>query len=382
MSRPSFRRRSVLASTSLAVVVFAFAAHTVRAQQLTLKRSVPSDSGAPCPQLAKPVIPSWAQREQARRIMVLGHEAAITGDYAAARDHFKQAAQLDPTDENIAYELARAYEGTKDTADAAAEYCRYLSLAPTSTEAVDVRAHIASLTAGRDPKIPAQAAARFRTGVEAFDHQQWSAADRAFSAAMTIAPAWPDPYYDRALARSAAGDARHAIDDFVHYLRLAPNAEDRSAVAAHLVDLRRGLLNPSVALASGIIPGAGQFYTHRPVLGFVVLGAAAGALYWGFHPQHVTITRQAEDPNHVPYTYTLQGTQRTHLTAGVATATAITLLGALEAYVYARRDVAPAVARGAQQRAHPAVSSFAALPVLTPSGMGMGFTVRLPLRFH
>ncbi|HEX6966234.1 MAG TPA: tetratricopeptide repeat protein [Gemmatimonadaceae bacterium] len=360
----------------------ACAATLARAQQLALKRAVPSDSGVVCPQLPKPVIPAWAQREQARRLMVLGHEAAITGDYAAARDRFEQAAKLDPTDENIAYELARAYESTRDTAAAATEYCRYLSLAPTSEEAGEVRAHMATLTAGRDPKVPAPAVARFRTGVEAFDQQQWSAAEQAFSAAAALAPSWADPVYNRALVHVAAGDARHAVDDFERYLQIAPNADDHSAVAARVADLRRGLLVPRVALVSGIVPGAGQFYTHRPVLGAIVLGAAAGALYWGMQSQHVTVTRTAKDPNGIPYTYTLQGTRRTHFTAGVAAASAITLLGALEAYVYAKRDAAPSSMNAARRGERPTVSPFAAFPAVSPGGMAMAFTVQLPLRLR
>lgn len=382
MSPMTHRSLRIAASGCLALLGTALAAQTVRAQQLVLKRWTPSDSAQLCPPLPKPVIPSWSQREQARRLMVVGHEAAITGDYAAARDRFKQAAQLDPTDENIAYELARAYEGTKDTADAAREYCRYLSLAPQSSEASDVRAHITALGVHRDPTIPAQAVARFRTGVDQFDRRQWSAAERAFSAATALAPGWADPYYDRALARAAAGDSRRAAEDFDRYLRLAPNAADRSAVTARIAALRRGLLDPSVALASGLLPGAGQFYTHRPVLGLAVLGATAGALYWGLRPQHVTITRTFKDPNDVSHSYTLEGTQRTHLTAGVAAASAITLLGALEAYIYARHETAPATGDDVRGGVRPTAGAFTALPTLTPAGMGLGLTVHFPLRLH
>jgi TM2 domain-containing membrane protein YozV len=108
---------------------------------------------AACPAVKRPAAPTDAQRRAARALVQRGQQAAILGDRAAAREQFRQAAQLDPTDADLAYELARAHDGAGASADAAAEYCRFLALAPSAPEAAEVRERVATLS------VPPRAAA-------------------------------------------------------------------------------------------------------------------------------------------------------------------------------------------------------------------------------
>jgi hypothetical protein len=94
-----------------------------------------------------------------------------------------------------------------------------------------------------------------------------------------------------------------------------------------------------------VIPGAGQFYTHRPALGVLSLVAAGGAVGVGFLPRQSTSTiqRTAVDPFGNSYTYPVRQRKTDHpyMVPGLAAAGGIALVGAIEAAVYARRETAP-----------------------------------------
>ena len=106
--------------------------------------------GAACPRFTPPPPPSATQREQARQRAALGQEAAIIGNQRAARDQLQRAAQLDPTDREVAYQLARMLDESGSADQAVREYCRYLALAPAETDTVEVRARIAALARSAD----------------------------------------------------------------------------------------------------------------------------------------------------------------------------------------------------------------------------------------
>jgi len=99
--------------------------------------------------------------------------------------------------------------------------------------------------------------------------------------------------------------------------------------------------SPAVAAALGLIlPGAGEFYANRPVQGLLVLAAAGGAATAGYF-----VTRVDVDCRSVPVNGTCppgdvlgEDRKRPYLTAGLATAAAITLLGAIDAALGAGND--------------------------------------------
>jgi hypothetical protein len=91
--------------------------------------------------------PTDSQRRAARDLAQRGQQAAILGDRVSAREQLREAAALDPSDPDLAYQLARAHEGAGASADATQEYCRFLSLAPDAPEAAEVRERVAVLAA-------------------------------------------------------------------------------------------------------------------------------------------------------------------------------------------------------------------------------------------
>lgn len=160
-----------------------------------------------------------------------------------------------------------------------------------------------------------------------------------------------DPAIAYALARSYEGahDAR-AIGEYCRFLALQPNAAEapdvRRRVAALEYELgpRRAVAvtppsppSPSGALALGIIiPGGGQYYTHRPLFGLLVTAASAGALFYGLQQTTVIDSVSALDLNGKPYKYAVARRERSNLGVGVGAAAGISLLAALEAYGHAR----------------------------------------------
>jgi tetratricopeptide (TPR) repeat protein len=220
-----------------------------------------SASGALCPAARIAAPPTDSQRLAARALVQRAQQAAILGDRASAREQWRQAAALDPTDPDLAYQLARAHDGAGAFADAAIEYCRFLTLAPNAPEAAEARERVAVLS----PRAPA--------------------------AAPELSPSRPSP--GRALAL--------------------------------------GL----------IVPGAGQFYTGRPVRGAVAFTAASLAIVVGAG-QRITdeaVQVTALDPFGNPYTYTTtrRSSSRPLLAPALVTAGAIAIASAVEAFNYTRR---------------------------------------------
>lgn len=309
-----------------------------------LKRGLPAIAARQgCVSAAAPRTPTPEQRRAARELAQRSQQSAILGDRGAARDQLRQAVATDPSNPDLAYQLARAHEALGAGDDAKSEYCRFLALAPAAPEAAEARERVTALTRPTPASVPEKVMAPFRTGVAAYEGGRFAQAATAFGGAIAAQPDWADAYYDRALANAARGQRELAINDFQQYLRLRPEADDRQAVVAHINGLRGGPLSPSAALGLGLVlPGAGQMYTGRKLFGFTTLAVAGGALAYAFKSDLVTetYTVTSEDPfgNPLPpYVATRQVPGRPYLTAGLATAGAVALTSAVEAFIYARR---------------------------------------------
>lgn len=349
----------------------------------SLKRTLPGPGGASCPAAgARPATPSDAQRRQARQIAARGQQASIVDDYNSARDLYKQAAQLDPTDANTAYYLARAQEAVKNPREAVKEYCRFLTLTPTAPEAAEARDRIVALGAPGAGAVSEQAAAQFRAGLDQFERGRVPEAVTAFSNTITQASDWPDPYYNRGIAYQTEGRRNPAIKDFEKYLQLRPEADDRSAVVARIDGLRRGMVEPSGALTRGlVIPGFGQYYTRRPVLGALVLAGVGGSVFYAMQQSQVrtsTVKTAIDAFGKTEYQYTVVSirNERPHLTTGLAVAAGITVGAAIEAYFRARGEREDAPKPAATTR----TSSAGVTPLLAPAGSGfvLGLQLALP----
>jgi tetratricopeptide (TPR) repeat protein len=222
-------------------------------------RGTTSAAPARCPSMEAPAIPTDSERVAARALIQRAQQAALLGDRASAREQWRQAAALDPTDADLAYQLARAHDGAGASAEATMEYCRFLALAPDAPEAAEARERLVILSTGSRAALPA--------------------------------PALP---------------------------------------------------SPARALALGlIVPGAGQFYTGRPLRGTLALTAAGAAIALGLEQRTTreTVEQTALDPFGNPYQYTVvrTATNRPWLVPGLAAAGAIGLASAIEAFSYTRR---------------------------------------------
>jgi len=286
--------------------------------------------------------PSEAARQRARDAAAGAQQAAILGDTATALARLQSARTLDPTDADVAYQLARVYESAGAADSATKEYCRLLTLSPNASDAEDARARLAVLARPTPDPVTEAANANFEAGIKAYNVRHLVDAEGSFTKALEARPTWSAAYFNRALARLAQGDREQAANDLELYLRIEASAPDRAAVAAQIEALRRPQLSRTQAFSVGLfVPGAGQFYTHRPLRGVLFLAAAGGAVAYGLLPQESTTTTQetANDPFGNPYTYsvTRRESSRPNLVPGIAAAGAIAIIGAIEAAFYANR---------------------------------------------
>ena len=308
-----------------------------------LKRGLPVVAARPaCSPATQAGSTTPTRKKDARDLAQRAQQSAILGDRSAARDQLRQAVALDPTNPDLAYQLARAQEALGANDDASVEYCRFLALAPTAPEAAEVRERLASATRGAQTVISEKVAVPFRAGLAHYDAGRYAAAATAFGNAIALQPDWAEAYYDRAMANASRGQRELAITDLQQYLRLRPEAEDRAAVIRRISGLRGGPLSPSAALGLGlVIPGAGQMYTGRRGFGVVTLAAAGGALAYALKSGPVTkeFVVNPTDPfgNPLPpFTDTRTETGHPNLGPGLAAFGVIAGATAIEAFVHAR----------------------------------------------
>ena len=284
--------------------------------------------------------PTDEQRRQARDLAQRGEQAGILGDSPAALKALRDASTLDPTDPDLAYHLARAYETAKDAPSAAREYCRFLVLSPTAQEADEILEKVRILAPPGIDTTKASALAAFRSGMTAFDHGRLVTADSAFARAITFDSTWAEAYYNLAFVRQMRGDRASARANFAQYLRFSPGAPDRAAVAARVAALTAPTLSSAQAFVLGvIIPGAGEFYARRPIRGVLTLAVVGGAVAYALQEKNTTKSVQvtATDPFGNPYSYTTTSvtTERPNLVIGAIAAGGIAAMSAIDAAIFA-----------------------------------------------
>jgi len=313
------------------------AAAPLAAQDLPLKRALPLATDVACPTFPAPPTPVRSQIDEANRLTTLGAEAALEGDHQSARDLFLQAALLHQTDASLAYRLGHEQDEMADKPAAVLEYCRYLYLSPTATDASQIRDRLTALLPSIDLGRGTAMVERFRDGVRDYDQGDWAAAAESFADVTALAPGFAPAVFNRALALSHAHHQAAAIREFDHYLVLLPSAGDRAAVEQRQTELRRQLPSATTAFWIGLVPGAGQYYTRQAPLGLLVTGGAAGAVVWSAQPAHK------------------------NLPAGIGAAAGLTLLGAIEAAIVA----------------HNRSSSLPPVAIVASAGqVGLGFEIR------
>ena len=379
MNAAARRFRQQPLAVAAAVAVALFVAIPLPAQQLPVKRALSATSTLPCPPSPAGVVASRNDTPDVRRLMALGHEAAIVGDHRQARDVFVDAARLSPRDERIAYQLGRAYEELGERPNAVREYCRFLALAPQASDAPDVRARVLALAApasGR-PSAGDQAAGTFSAGVGYLDQRRWREAADAFTRVIQSLPRAAEAYYDRGIALSALQERDPAVRDFEQYLTLRPAAEDQAQVRAQIDALRRPSWSTSTALVTGLVlPGLGQAYTSRPWVGLGVAAVAGTSLFFALQSKDEQEVREFAFPPGFPeptYKDTITVTKHPYYAVGLAAFTALTVGAAFEAARYARRSRGSPVSTNGRPPAARlgAVDLFA--PDVVPTRQGLAF---------
>ena len=379
--------RSAFVGIAVAVMVNATAPRHAEAQQPAVKRALSAASTLPCPMAAPGLAPSRNDSPDVRRLMALGHEAAIVGDHRQARDVFVDAARLSPGDERIAYQLGRAYEELGEKPNAIREYCRFLALAPQASDAPDVRTRIASLAAptGSAPASdPATTA--FRAALTQFDQRRWREAADGFGRVIQLLPRAAEAYYDRGLALGALDQREAAVRDFEQYLALRPGAEDQPTVRAQIDALRRPAWSTNTALFTGLlVPGLGQVYTSRPWIGVGVAAVAGTSLFFALQSKDEQEIRDYSVripgfPDIINID-TVQVTKHPYYAAGLAAFTTLTIGAAFEAARYARRSREPRIRTEGRPPAARvgSLELFAPDVVPTPRGFGLRVSGRYTL---
>jgi tetratricopeptide (TPR) repeat protein len=281
---------------------------------------------------------------ESRRRAQQGYEAALVGDHPEARDLLRRAAQLDLTAEEVAYRLGREHEEVGAATDAVREYCRYLSLAPKAGNSADVRERIARLSPQQSLTATDVSAVQFAAGVGHLEAGRLPDARTSFSTVLSDNPDAAPAHYNLGVVHAAMGQPRLAIRDLRRYLALDTAARDRAAVERELEVLDRRLLQPGSALGWGlVVPGAGQVYTRRRVLGGIVAATVVGSLLYAIQPTDED--KEMEFPGPFPgttYLDTIPVRSYPKARLGVGIAVAAALGGATEAFLYARRGQAGA----------------------------------------
>lgn len=314
---------------------------SVWAQQtgLPLKREAPIARPMTCADVPEPQAstPTAEDRAEAQRLAADGDQAALLGDLQTAVQQLTRAEKLDPSVASTAYHLARVFERLQRNRDAVAAYCHFLALGPATADTIGVRNHILAI-APSEPGLSPKAVQAFQRGLQDYDAGRFNDAVAAFSDVIAGEPQWPTAYYDRALAQRAEGQSILAAGDLQSYLeRAGAAATDSIAVAQTLAHFRapHPRYNPRLAFVAGLfVPGLGQVYTNRPGFGLVIAAAAGGAVALALKKQ-VGASVSPDQP---------------YLAPGIGAAIAVSLLGAIEASVFASRSARPALRSASDSR--------------------------------
>jgi tetratricopeptide (TPR) repeat protein len=307
------------------------------------------------------VLPAPDERAQASQLASDAAQAVILGELPRAQELLLRATELDRTSFELAYQHARVLQGLDQSVFAMDEYCRAIDLGIDAAEAdvIDARVRLDQLYDVMRAQIPDQAREAFFAGLTMADAVMYEQAIDAFTTAVDAAPEFPPAIFNRAVLLERVGRIPESLVDYRRYLQLTPSEID-PVVAA--VTERIGMLeslvqmptpSPSGALALGMaFPGTGQYYTGRGIGGTVVLSLAAGAITAGILYKEVTVhcitpTAGSCAPDQV----VSETSERPYLWASIAAAGAVTLAGAIEAFIRARgrRSEAEAVMQPATQ---------------------------------
>ena len=362
------------------------------AQDFPFQRDYPGGPASSCPDVEQAPGGSEEARIQALEMASIAEQSIILGDLPRALLLLERATELDPASPDLAYRRARALEESGDSEAAVAEYCRMMGLRDPAAPDQDPRARLDAMAGAERARFPGGALIAFREGLAAVDGERFGAAAEAFGAARRQAPLWADAAYNQGLALDRVHRSAEAAEALLRYLELRPESPNAMEISQRIGLLQSLALaagpSPGTALTLGVLfPGLGQFYSGRPLGGFMVLVAAGGAVATGFLLEEVNL--RCLDPNEAggscPVDQVVSSrTERPYLMAGLGAAAVVGVLGALEAFVHLRRQRsrAPSFPAARPRRDAPSGPVLERPSVSTSPGVGRIDVNLLRLRFQ
>jgi Flp pilus assembly protein TadD len=324
---------------SALALLLAVAPASLRAQALAPKRALTLPAVGACLTQTPPNTTARRDEPGARAAAAQGRELALVGDRVGAAAAFSRATALDPATASYAYDLGRSAEEAGDRARAVSAYCGYLALAPNGAQAPEVRSRLAALPGGAPAPSEAAVRANFARGVAALDARRLTEAVTAFDAVLRAVPGAPEARYDRGLALLAQGRDAEATRDLSAYVASPAAGADRADVLRAVQALQQPVRSPGgAALRGALVPGLGQIYTGRPLVGAAVLTGFVSAVAVALQQRTVQRTGSFVDPFGNPYTATVVERERPYQASGIAAAGAIWAIGSLEGAIHASRN--------------------------------------------
>lgn len=212
--------------------------------------------------------------------------------------------------------------------------------------------------------------------------------------AAKLDPTEPDIAYALGREYEAAHDPR-AMAEYCRFLVLNPGAAEVPDVRQRIAALSLALPPdttivripvtapahlpaPGAALGAGlVIPGLGQFTTHRPLAGFLVMAATGAATLYGLKTERTTsqVTNTGIDPfgNSYQYQTTVTRNDRPHAAVGIGAAAAIMVGAAIEAFTHARGARSLIMAKESTS----SLPSHSLIPAFDPARRSVGLVVIL-----
>lgn len=353
--RTAQRRRCGLVSITF-LAAMSWCPMALAGQTLPLQRDYPGSGPFQCPTPLTPGQPTAAQRAQAGQLASDAVQAVILGDLERAEALLSRAAEVDMSSADLAYRHARVLEDLDRIDGAMLEFCRSMSLNAESSDIDDAQQRLEDLYETVRERLPDEARDAFIAGIVQADSSFYTGAISAFSVAIEAAPDWGAPVYNRALVYESLGMIRESLSDYRLYLEIAPTSIDPVvAMVSERIGLLEGLASagtasPGGALVLGVLPGMGHYYTRRPLGGSLVLAVTTGVIAAGFIFKDVTVECVTDPMGMVcpPEDVVGESTDRPLLLPALGVAAAVTLIGAIDAFVRAKgnRDEAIAITGG------------------------------------
>jgi tetratricopeptide (TPR) repeat protein len=351
------------------------------AQELALTRDYPGFGPFECPAPATYAPPAPEDEAQAGQLASDAIQAVILGELPRAQELLARATELDASSAELAYRHARVLEDMAVHEQAMLEYCRALALGAEDVGISDSRVRIEAIYEIVRDQISPVARQAFTDGITLADGGYYAPAVDEFSRALEEAPDWGPAIYNRAVVLEAMGLVTESLDDYRRYLEVTPSEID--PVVARVTE-RIGLLegmvalptpSPAGALALGVaFPGMGQYYSGRG------LATAGAAVVTGLMFKEVTVRCLTPSPDGdcPPGDVVDETTKRPYLLPALGAGVAVTLVGAIEAWVRARGRRAEASATAAEANVE-ATRSSQGLELAGPSLTTRGGRVEVAL---